>query len=100
MTSPRRGPVASSMQSIPSAPQEPPRRDARWPWVAVTSVKIPLARGKQNYYSKKCYQFNSGAALLLTLGGKNDSVDFLCTNQASMQDEQSFLSWEKNENVF
>lgn len=48
----REGPIAPSVQNIPLL--EPPRRDARWSWVAVTSVKIPLTRGMQNYYSKKC----------------------------------------------
>jgi hypothetical protein len=60
----------------------------------MTSENISLARGKQNYYSKMC-QFNSGTSQFLTLGGKNVSVDFLCINWASTQNEQSFLSGEK-----
>lgn len=44
---------------------------------------------------KKMYQFNSGTSQFLTLGGKNVSVDFLCTIWARAQNEQSFLSREK-----
>lgn len=100
MTSPRKGPIASSVQNIPSAPSS--RATTQRCQVAVGGGDI----SKNSSYPreaelllKKCTSLIL-EPLCFSPWVVKMTVDFLCTNQASTQDEQSFLSWEKNENVF
>lgn len=94
----REGPIAPSVQNIPLL--EPPRRDARWSWVAVTSVKIPLTRGMQNYYSKKCTSLILEPPCFSPWVVKMTLWIFSVLTRQGLGVNDLFLAGRKNENVF